>query len=83
MIDTSPATSSGIGFTGMLQIVFIILKLCNVIDWSWWWVLTPMWISAGLVVILLALVVVALVIVLLVCMFAALVEALQQQGETK
>jgi len=33
--------SSGIGFTGMLTILFIGLKLSNVIDWSWWWVLSP------------------------------------------
>ena len=35
----------GIGFTGILTIVFVILKLCKVITWSWWWVLSPLWIS--------------------------------------
>ena len=44
----------GIGFCGLLGIVFIILKLVGVISWSWLWVLAPIWISAGLVVILLA-----------------------------
>lgn len=34
----------GIGFTGLLAIVFIVLKLTNSIDWSWWWVLSPLWI---------------------------------------
>lgn len=34
-------SSSGIGFSGMLTILFIGLKLTNVIDWSWWWVLSP------------------------------------------
>ena len=29
--------------------VFVILKLVGVITWSWWWVLSPIWISAGLV----------------------------------
>jgi Flp pilus assembly protein TadB len=38
-------TSGGIGFTGLLTIVFIILKLCGVISWSWLWVLSPLWIS--------------------------------------
>ena len=38
-------SSSGIGFSGLLVIVFIALKLTNVIDWSWWWVLSPIWIS--------------------------------------
>lgn len=37
--------SSGIGFTTLLQLAFIILKLCKVIDWSWWWVLSPSWIT--------------------------------------
>ena len=43
--------SGGIGFTGLLAIVFIILKLCGIITWSWWWVLSPLWISAILWVI--------------------------------
>jgi len=34
-------SKSGIGFFGLLTIVFIVLKLCKVIDWSWWWVLSP------------------------------------------
>ena len=38
----------GIGFTGLLQIVFITLKLCHVINWSWWWVLSPVWIPIGI-----------------------------------
>jgi hypothetical protein len=43
-------SSGGIGFVGMLTIVFIVLKLCNVIAWSWWWVLSPLWIMALVVV---------------------------------
>lgn len=31
-------------FSTLLQIAFIVLKLCKVIDWSWWWVLAPTWI---------------------------------------
>lgn len=42
-------SSGGIGFTGLLQIAFIVLKLCKVITWSWLWVLSPLWISAVLV----------------------------------
>jgi ABC-type multidrug transport system permease subunit len=34
-------SSGGIGFTGLLTIVFITLKLCGVIQWSWFWVLSP------------------------------------------
>jgi hypothetical protein len=47
--------SGGIGFAGLLTIVFIVLKLTHVIDWSWWWVLAPSWIP--------------LAIILLVCLF--------------
>ena len=42
--------SGGIGFVGVLQITFVILKLCKVIDWSWWWVLSPIWISTALTI---------------------------------
>lgn len=46
--NVSSSASSGIGFTGLLTIAFIVLKLLDVIDWSWWWVLSPLWISTGL-----------------------------------
>ena len=36
--------SGGIGFLGLLTIVFIVLKLVGTITWSWWWVLSPFWI---------------------------------------
>lgn len=45
-------TSHGIGFADLLTIVFITLKLCGIITWSWWWVLSPLWISTILWVIL-------------------------------
>lgn len=32
------------GIGGLLGVVFITLKLCGVIDWSWWWVTCPFWI---------------------------------------
>jgi len=37
--------SGGIGFVGLLTILFIGLKLTGYIDWSWWWVLSPIWIT--------------------------------------
>ena len=40
----SASTSVSINFAGLLGIVFIVLKLCHVIEWSWWWVLAPFWI---------------------------------------
>ena len=43
----------GIGFLGMLTILFIALKLTGYITWSWWWVLAPMWIPVVLAIIIL------------------------------
>lgn len=43
--SSSSSSSGGVGFVGLLTIAFIVLKLLNVIDWSWWWVLSPLWIS--------------------------------------
>lgn len=52
--EHNTTTSSGIGFTGLLTIVFIVLKLLGFITWSWVWVLSPIWIEAIIVVLLLA-----------------------------
>ena len=43
---------SGIGFGGLLAIVFIVLKLLNVIAWSWLWVLAPIWIPVAIAIVL-------------------------------
>ena len=53
MSDSQQVTSSGFGLSTVLFIVFLILKLTNTIDWSWWWVTSPLWISAGLAIIIL------------------------------
>ena len=45
-------TSGGLGVESVLAIVFIVLKLCKVIDWSWWWVLSPIWIPIVVALIL-------------------------------
>lgn len=50
---SSSSSSGGIGFAGLLTIVFIVLKLLHKIAWSWVWVLAPAWISAALVVFIL------------------------------
>ena len=49
--EQSVSYSGGIGFTGLLTIVFVTLKLLGKIDWSWWWVLSPLWISFLLVMV--------------------------------
>lgn len=54
MRERHSTTVGGIGFTGLLTIVFITLKLLGFITWSWVWVLSPIWIDAILVVLLLA-----------------------------
>ena len=46
MANNSSSSSGGIGFAGLLTIVFIVLKLIGKITWSWWWILSPLWISA-------------------------------------
>jgi hypothetical protein len=38
-------------FAELLLVAFIVLKLAKVINWSWWWVMSPLWITAGLAVI--------------------------------
>lgn len=58
--ESSTNTSSGIGFTGLLTVAFIVLKLTGYISWSWLWVLSPIWISILLVI---AILVVALAVV--------------------
>jgi phosphoglycerol transferase MdoB-like AlkP superfamily enzyme len=46
------AGSGGIGFLSLLGLAFIVLKLCHVITWSWWWVLAPLWVQAIIAVVL-------------------------------
>lgn len=41
--SSSSSTSSGFGFFGLLTVAFIVLKLTGYINWSWLWVLAPLW----------------------------------------
>ena len=43
-------SSSGFGLGTILFLIFLVLKLTNYIDWSWWWVTSPLWIGAILLV---------------------------------
>ena len=47
--SSSNKSSGGVGFCGLLAIVFIVLKLCGVIHWGWLWVLAPLWIPTAIV----------------------------------
>lgn len=60
--SSSSSSSGGIGSCGLLTIVFITLKLTHYIDWSWWWVLSPVLIplAIGGVIFAVALLVAAL-----------------------
>ena len=50
--NVSSSSSSGIGFSGLLTIVFIVLKLTGHINWSWVWVLAPLWGGIALVILM-------------------------------
>ena len=56
---SNKSSGGGISFCGLLAIVFIVLKLCNVIAWSWWWVTAPLWIPFALFMLLVLLACVA------------------------
>jgi hypothetical protein len=45
-------SSNGIGFGTVLFLVFLVLKLTDNIDWSWWWVTSPLWIPLTLGVVI-------------------------------
>lgn len=61
MSNTTVRTASGIGFSGLLTIVFIALKLMGKIDWSWWWVLSPLWITAAIVVLVIVIAIIVII----------------------
>lgn len=46
---STSSSSSGIGFFGLLTILFIGLKLADYIDWSWWWVFGAFWIPLAII----------------------------------
>jgi hypothetical protein len=58
-VSSSSNASSGIGLGGVLFVAFLVLKLCGVIGWSWWWVTAPLWIPLA---ILLAIVVIVIAV---------------------
>ena len=48
MSTNNSSKGSEISFCGLLTIVFIVLKLTNYINWSWWWVTSPLWIPIAI-----------------------------------
>lgn len=63
MAKGNSSVSGGIGFSGLLTIAFIVLKLCKVINWSWWWVVSPILITPAVYVL-------AFLVVFIVMIFA-------------
>ena len=51
MNDNKKVEYRGIGTFGLLGIAFIVLRLCNVIDWNWIWVLAPFWLPIAIVLV--------------------------------
>jgi len=56
--NNSTTQSGGIGFFGLLAIVFITLKLMGYITWSWWWVLAPLWAPLAVVLVIFLIIVI-------------------------
>ena len=50
--DTKKVYVTGTSFTNLLFLVFLVLKLTKVIDWSWWWVTAPLWIPFSIILLL-------------------------------
>lgn len=48
--NNNKSNNTNVTFIGLLSLIFITLKLTNVINWSWIWVLSPLWISGGIII---------------------------------
>ena len=68
--------SGGVSLPTVVFIVFLILKLTNVIDWSWWWVTSPLWISFGL-----GLVALLIYAIVLLCIYVARKRELKRMSK--
>jgi hypothetical protein len=51
-MSNQSSASGGIGVGGLLLVLFVALKLTHQIAWSWWWVLSPMWLPLGAVAVI-------------------------------
>ena len=61
-----------IGFTGIITIIFIVLKLLNVVEWSWWLVFSPIWISFGIYI------VISLILMIVAMIFAVVTKTIKE-----
>ena len=53
-MNKSSTSSGGIGFVSGFLITFIVLKLTGYVDWSWLWILSPLWIAGGIAIFVVA-----------------------------
>lgn len=60
--ERNNTTAGGIGFCGLLTVAFIVLKLTGVINWSWLWVLAPIWIPTAITLAIIVIVLVAILV---------------------
>ena len=60
--ESSSAISIGSGFSSLLTVAFIVLKLCKVISWKWIWVLAPLWIDLGLAILITIIVIIVTIL---------------------
>ena len=61
-MSSSSSSSSSIGFSGLLTVLFVGLKLTGQITWPWLWVLSPLWISALIVIAILTIILIAAIV---------------------
>jgi len=66
-MSKSSNASGGVGIGMVLFLIFMVLKLCHTIAWSWWWVSAPLWIPPVLILALLAIAAIGCVIAALFC----------------
>lgn len=61
-MSSSSSSSGGIGFSGLLTVLFVGLKLTGQITWPWLWVLSPLWISALIAIAILTIILIAAIV---------------------
>lgn len=61
--NSNNSSTGGVGFLGLLALIFITLKLTGVIGWSWWWVLSPLWIPASIALLIFTVMLIGIVAV--------------------
>lgn len=74
----SNKSGSGLSLTAVLFIVFLVLKLTNNTDWSWWWVTSPLWMPIALIF---CIVFIAILIVITALTFSASIEDIKTKSE--